>query len=742
MTGTAGRSRQPDGAAPVDSSVPPRGAVPVDGAVPPGEAAGSGTDGTGPDTATRADSATRAVTPAASGAVPGTGQATGAAPERATGPETGTDTRSQGAPGAGRKSAQGGRSTRDADVDLREDAHVDIREEAREDAHETGPGHNAPSRDEDDGAAPRAFPGPGSARTADDSADAAGDGTGPDGPSTDEEDDDGAAWGPEDDRTEETLRLLRDKRRAHRGQRRRDLAVSGYVALLFAVGYGSTLGYRFVRDLEHLAAQDGVTEALRRALPAVLLLLACGLALLAARDALWRGPVLVSRPDLSWLLSQPLRRERMLRPVFRWTLGLLTAAGALCAVGGAVLLRLTGLAGLGEALALCAPAGVCLPPLAAALALQVERSGRAADRVRALTPYVLLAVALLAGQAAWAAAGHRSTVLETAELWSGPWGWAALPVVHAVTGQAPGWPVAVALLAVAASAAVLHADKAAGTVPTRRLRARAATVATVTSVLWSAELRAARLAVTEALAGGTTGARRRLRVPRSRRLAVVWRDALALLRAPERLVAAALWLGAGAGTAALAVALDGGTRLIVLAAALALGWLGVARLAETARLETDDLRRSSWSPFRLPTLLLMHVLVPVAAGVLLALAAAVPFALQGGGRALLLMPLCVPPFAAAAVLAAARGPVRTELLSLGLVTPAGDASVFVFLGWYAAPFVSAVGPLTAALGLGGVLDAGAPVSSLVRPVVVAAGVTAVLLFAVVRRAKALVRPAG
>ncbi|WP_436981853.1 hypothetical protein [Streptomyces sp. enrichment culture] len=731
----------------MDSSIPPRGAV------PPGEAAGSGTDGTGPDTYTRADSANRAVTPTASGAVPGTGQATGAATgtgaaperatgplrgragaaERATGPETGTDTRPQGAPGAGRKSAQGGRSTRDADVDIREEAH--------EDAHETGSGHNAPSRDEDAGAAPRAFPGPGSARTADDSADAAGDGTGPDGPFTDEEDD-GAAWGPEDDRTEETLRLLRDKRRAHRGQRRRDLAVSGYVALLFAVGYGSTLGYRFVRDLEHLAAQDGVTEALRRALPAVLVLLACGLALLAARDALWRGPVLVSRPDLSWLLSQPVRRERMLRPVFRWTLGLLTAAGALCAVGGAVLLRLTGLAGLGEALALCAPAGVCLPPLAAALALQVERGARAADRVRALTPYVLLAVALLAGQAAWAAAGHRSAVLETAELWSGPWGWAALPVVHAVTGQAPGWPVAVALLAAAASAAVLHAGKAAGTVPTRRLRARAATVATVTSVLWSAELRAARLAVTEALAGGTTGARRRLRVPRSRRLAVVWRDALALLRAPERLVAAALWLGAGAGTAALAVALDGGTRLIVLAAALALGWLGVARLAETARLETDDLRRSSWSPFRLPTLLLMHVLVPVAAGVLLALAAAVPFVLQGGGRALLLMPLCVPPFAAAAVLAAARGPVRTELLSLGLVTPAGDASVFVFLGWYAAPFVSAVGPLTAALGLGGVLDAGAPVSSLVRPVVVSAGVTAVLLFAVVRRAKALVRPAG
>jgi hypothetical protein len=300
--------------------------------------------------------------------------------------------------------------------------------------------------------------------------------------------------------------------------------------------------------------------------------------------------------------------------------------------------------------------------------------------------------------------------------------------------------LALVLLFAGTAVAVVHAFRAAGTIPSRRLRARAATAATVASVLWTAELRAARLAVTEALADGAPGTRRRLPMPRSRRFVVLWRDAVALLRAPGRVVSAALWTVAAAGTAALAVALDGVTRIVVLAMALALGWFAVGKLAETARLEADDVRRSSWSPFRLAALMVRHAIVPTVVGGLLALLAAVPFALCGGGWALLLMPLCVPPFAAAAVLAAARGPVRTELLSLGLVTPAGDASVFVFLTWYATPFVSAVAPLTAALGLSGVLDTGAQPGTLVRPVVTAVGLTAALLFAAVRRAKKLGRP--
>ncbi|MGI5347875.1 hypothetical protein ACQEU8_06720 [Streptomyces sp. CA-250714] len=552
----------------------------------------------------------------------------------------------------------------------------------------------------------------------------------------------GAEWTDADDRTDETLRWLHVRRRAYRNQRNRDLAVTGYAVLLLGVGYGSTLGYRFVQQLGHLAAQDSTAEAIRRALPAVLVLLACGFAVLAARDALWRGPVLVPRHELSWLLAQPVRRVRVLRPAFRLAVVLMTVGGALCAVGGAVLLRLTGLAELGPALLLCLPPGVCLPLLAAALALQVERSASLARRVRELTPYAVLLLALLAGQAAWAATGRRSALLETAELWSGPWGWAALPVLHAAGGRGEGWPAGLVLLFAGTAAALAHAFRVAGTIPTRRLRARAATAATVASVLWSAELRAAKLAVSEALADGAPVIRRRLPMPRSRRLVVVWRDAVALLRAPGRAVSAALWTAAASGTAGLAVALEGAARIAVLAMALALGWFAVGRLAETARLEADDIRRSSWSPFRLAALMLQHTIVPTLVGVALALAAAVPFALQGGGWALLLMPLCVPPFAAAAALAAVRGPVRTDLLSLGLVTPAGDASVFVFGFWYAAPFLTAVGSLTAGLGLSGALDPGAPAGALVRPVATALGLTSALLFATVRRAKKLHRPEG
>ncbi|WP_369208122.1 hypothetical protein, partial [Streptomyces sp. PU-14G] len=569
---------------------------------------------------------------------------------------------------------------------------------------------------------------------------------------TDTPDDPGAdaAWSAEYDRTRETLTWLRDKRRAHRGQRNRDLAVTVYGLLLLGVGYGSTLGYRFAQRLGHLAAHDGTVEAIRRALPAVLVLMACGLAVLAARDALWRGPVLVPRPALSWPLAQPVRRDRVLRPAFRLTAVLMTVGGMLCAVGGAVLLRLTGSAALGPALALCMPAGVCLPLLAAALALQVERRVSWARRVRTLTPYAVLLLVALAGQAAWAAAsagpagGERALlrVLETAELWSGPWGWAAQPILHACAGHAPGWPVAAVLLVAVTAVATWHADLTAGEIPSRRLRARAATAATVASVLWSVELRAAKLAVTEALADGASGTRRRLSAPRSRRLAVVWRDALALLRAPGRLVGAALWIAAGAGAASVAVAWEGAARLIALAVALALGWFGVGRLAETARLEADDLRRSSWSPFRFRTLMFQHALVPAALGVVLAALAAVPFALHGGERALLLMPLCAPPFAVAAVLAAVRGPVRMELMSLGLVTPAGDASAFVFLFWYAAPFLTTVASLTAGLGTSGALDPGAPAGALVRPVVTALTLTTGLLFATARRVKALLRPAG
>ncbi|MFC9242274.1 hypothetical protein ACFTZK_38340 [Streptomyces decoyicus] len=533
------------------------------------------------------------------------------------------------------------------------------------------------------------------------------------------------AWTTECDRTTETLRWLRDKRRGHRRRRNRDLAVIGYSLALLAGGYGTTFVYRFARRLQHAAAHGDTLETIRRALPAGLVLLALGLAVIAARDALWRGPVLVPGPDAAWLLSQPVDRTRVLRPCFRLSAGIAVVGGLLCAVAGGVLLHLTGVSSPGPGLAGCLPAGLCLPLLAVVLALQVERRTGLGVRVRAATPYAVLLLVVLVAQTGWAAAGHRLPVLEQIELWSGPWGWAAQPVVHAAGGSARAWPVAVALLAVLTAATTWYAHTASATVPTRQLRARAATATTVASVLWSVELRAAKLAVSEALGSDGRHARRRLPMPRSKYLVVVWRDAVALLRAPGRVGSAALWTAAAAAIAGLATSLDGLSRAAAVVMALTLGYLAVGRLAEPARVEADDLRRSSWSPFRFATLMLHHAIVPAVVGAVLGCLAAVPFALDGGAWALLLMPVCALPFASASVLAAVRGPVRSELLFLGIPTPFGDVSFFVFLLWYAAPLLISVAGLSFALDA--VLTHGPGVDALACMVLVALALTAVLL---------------
>ena len=171
--------------------------------------------------------------------------------------------------------------------------------------------------------------------------------------------------------------------------------------------------------------------------------------------------------------------------------------------------------------------------------------------------------------------------------------------------------------------------------------------------------------------------------------------------------------------------------------ALTLGYLAVGRLTESARLEADDLRRSSWSPFRFATVMLHHAIVPAALGAVLACLAAVPFALNGGIWALVLMPVCALPFAAASVLAAVRGPVRSELLFIGIPTPFGDLSFFVFLFWYASPLLISVTALSFALEA--VLAHGAGIDALACMVLVALALTAVLLLGASHLAKKLRR---
>ncbi|ARZ70276.1 hypothetical protein SMD11_4682 [Streptomyces albireticuli] len=539
----------------------------------------------------------------------------------------------------------------------------------------------------------------------------------------------------DDDRTPETLRWLRGKRRAHRRQKGRDLAVVVYTLLLAVVGYGSGYAFHFLRRVELGADYSGVGADLQRALPALFTLITAALAVLAARDALWRGPVVVPAPSVGWLLAQPVRRERVLRPWFRLSAGLAVVPGLLVAAGGAVALRVTGLAPLGSALLALLPAALCLPLLAVAVGTAVERRAALAARVRRCTPLAVLVLMLLAAQTALAVRGHRSVLLERVELWSGPWGWAAQPVVAAAGGAAPGrWPALAALVLLTAGGLVLgHRD--AGRVPTAQLRRRAATAQTVSSVMWTVELRAARLALLDATGSGRVH-RVRLPAPRSTYLVVVWRDALALLRAPGRLAKALMWTVCATAAAALGAEPAGGRRDLCTVVALLLGYVAVGALAEPARLETDDVRRAAWSPFRLRTLMLQHAVVPALTGALLALVAAVPFAVAGAPWALLLWPVCAVPSAAAAVFAACRGPARTSLMFTGVSTPVGDPGVLIFLAWYAAGPLVTVGGLALALGAVPHRPDAAGTGGVAA---VAALLTAGLLFFAARSADRLVR---
>jgi hypothetical protein len=181
----------------------------------------------------------------------------------------------------------------------------------------------------------------------------------------------------------------------------------------------------------------------------------------------------------------------------------------------------------------------------------------------------------------------------------------------------------------------------------------------------------------------------RLRRPRARWLAIPWRDALAMLRAPGRLG----WAAALAAGAVLAVAAAPSRRGLVTLAVLA-GYLAAGRLVESIRVETDQPDAHYQLSWRYGNLMLLHCLLPAAVlatlGILLVVAAwlagllptaALGLALAGGPAAAAVLVL-------AAAIAGRRGRVPVELLLLG------DVGGIALLLWIM------TGPLLAATLLG------------------------------------------
>ena len=243
-------------------------------------------------------------------------------------------------------------------------------------------------------------------------------------------DDEDAPWAEEDDdRTDETLAWLRRKRRAHRRRQGRDWPSP---SILRAAGRRSATAAAsscsFLRGLENGAGYADARADLARGLPALFAPCALALALLAARDALWRGPVV---------------RAGARRGV---------AAGAAGAAGrGAAAV----VPALGRAVAAAGRAGRRRGRRrAAGHRARLARRGAARRAARGPVPAAARRRARHGRRAAagagrgrygagprppcwcwarwpprpyWPRTGTGCPALEQIELWSGPWGWAAQP---------------------------------------------------------------------------------------------------------------------------------------------------------------------------------------------------------------------------------------------------------------------------------------------------------------------------
>lgn len=344
-----------------------------------------------------------------------------------------------------------------------------------------------------------------------------------------------------------------------------------------------------------------------------------GLALLAllltTHWGAYQGPVVFSVADVAHLLGAPLPRRGLAAGSLRLALAAGALAGAI--VAGVVIV---GLAGRGRGIPLDDAAGLSaglaeLGVLGVVGAWAVQRSApweRAARR--ATWPGILIAAALTAASGAGAARREIA-------LWSGPWGWAVQPAAGRGDAQSLA---ALLLLTLMTAAAARAAVRGCGDCPTERHLRRAEARASALVALTSYDGRRARRALE------TVGAREgrpvaRLRRPRSARLAVPWRDAVAALRAPGRVVEGAVL--AGAGTLLCLLEAD---RPVAVAVAVLVVYAGASRLAWPLRAELDDRARARvlLHP-RLGRVLLGHVFVPAAVTTSAALLAAAGCAAGG-----------------------------------------------------------------------------------------------------------------
>ena len=525
------------------------------------------------------------------------------------------------------------------------------------------------------------------------------------------------------DSTGPTISLLRELRRRQARQRAANAAYWIYLVVLIVALYGGTRIGAAVHDLQHPPLPTAQTPRLLHAAPYGLTALALLLLLVLVRDALWRGPVTLPQPAVDWLLDTPVDRGRLLRPRFRMSVAAATLAGAAVGIVPAAALVGLGLGGhsAGHALGLTGAAVLStalLFILGTGLAALVERYPASWRRLRQATPAVVALVAALGGLAAWAALGRPPPAVADVVTWSGPWGWATQGMVALCGGSAPLWPLATALLGVAAVAVLAGADRAAAAVPGAALRVRARTMGAMSAAVLNMDTRGIALAYSDA--AGPRRIRFRLPPPRRRELVLPWRDLLALARAPARLLGAAALALLSVGLIAVA-GHAGQLSLVPVATALALGYLAAAWLCEGARLDAEDTRRSAALPFRFESLAWWHAVVPclilfVVAGVpVVALAAA-----AGDPRLIALLAVTAPVLVTGALVNVFRPRFMPDLFG-GFETPVGNTGAIIVVFWLVLGPLAAVVPMAVLLpGALAASHAGAAARAVVAGAVLAA----------------------
>lgn len=529
--------------------------------------------------------------------------------------------------------------------------------------------------------------------------------------------------------TEPALRLLRELRRGRSKRHAADVAYWIYLALLLMLIYGFQQIEAAYRALRRPPLPGPHAPQVLAAAPAALTALALLLILVLLRDALWRGPVTLSQAAVDWLLGTPVDRGRLLRPRFRMSAVTTVIVGAAVGLVPAAVLVSLGLGGhdTGSALRLTGAAtgsAALLFMSGTGAAALVERHRAGAGWLRRATPAAAAVAALLAGLAAWATAASPASApgvrggLDDVVLWSGPWGWAAQPVAALAGARAPLWPVATAVLGALAAAALAAGYRSAARVPGAVLRARAQTLSAMSAAAFSFDTRGIALAYSRA--AGPRRARLRLRPPRRRELVLLWRDLLALARAPSRLAGAAGLALLGVGVL-LAAGSAGHLSLLPVTCALGLGYLAASWLCEGARLDAEDTRRCANLPFRFGSLPWWHAAVPCL--VLLA-AAGVPVAAlsaaSGDPRFLLLLAVTVPVLVAGAMINVFRPEFPPDLFG-GVDTPVGNTAAYRMVFWFARGPLLAVLPMS--LLLSGAISRPSG-GALARAVVIGAGLAA------------------